>query len=95
MAGQPRESAIAFDQARKFLAVSPRSEATQNREMDVEVWLARAQARTVNADEAFNRLNAMESAVQKISSEYVVLDYYGAVSEIAWRLHRLPEARTP
>ncbi|OLB34735.1 MAG: hypothetical protein AUH11_17160 [Acidobacteria bacterium 13_2_20CM_57_17] len=93
MAGQPRESAIAFDQARKFLAVSPRSEATQNREMDVEVWLARAQARTVNADEAFNRLNAMESAVQKTSSEYVVLDYYGAVSEIAWRLHRLPEAR--
>ena len=93
MAGQPRESAIAFEQARRFLAVSPQSEATQNREVDVEVWLARAQARTVNADEAFNRLAAMEPAVYKISSVYVVLDYYGAVGEIAWRLHRFPEAR--
>jgi CHAT domain-containing protein len=93
MAGRPGESAIAFEQARRFLAVSPQSEATQNREVDVEVWLARAQARTVNADEAFNQLNAMEPAVHKISSVYVVLDYYGAVGEIASRLHRLPEAR--
>jgi CHAT domain-containing protein len=93
MAGHPQESAIAFEEAKKFLAASPRSDATRNREIDAEVWLARAEARVVDADGAFDRLHAMEETVQRISSEYVVLDYYGALGEISWRLHRLPEAR--
>jgi CHAT domain-containing protein/tetratricopeptide (TPR) repeat protein len=85
IADEPTLAATEFSRASALFAVSPKTAATARDHMDAEVWLAQAEIRQGDLDQAAARLQSVKADIDGAPSFDPEMVFYTAQADIAMR----------
>jgi CHAT domain-containing protein/tetratricopeptide (TPR) repeat protein len=83
LANLPQVASTQFAQATDLLKLSPQTVATQKDEMDAEIYLANAEIRQGDVEQAAKRLNTIKPILEKGPSFDPLIGFYSAQADIA------------
>jgi CHAT domain-containing protein len=91
-AHQPQIAAAQYAEAARLFALAPRTEANRNSALEMEIRVARVEARLGRFDHALVRLTSIQDQVRPLSNNYLIQMFYSTLGELQLRRHREPEA---
>jgi CHAT domain-containing protein len=91
-AHQPQIGATQYAEAARLFALAPRTEASREFALEMEIRVARVEARLGRFDPAFVRLTSIQDQIRPLSNNYLVQMFYATLGELQLRRHREPDA---
>jgi CHAT domain-containing protein len=91
-AHQPQIGESQYAEAARLFALAPRTEASREFALEMEIRVARVEARLGRFDPAFVRLTSIQDQIRPLSNNYLVQMFYSALGELQLGRHREPEA---
>src|ERR1700674_5458368 len=91
-AHEPQIGAAQYAEAARLFALAPRTEASRNSVLEMEIRVARVDARLGRFDPALVRLTSIQDQIRPLSNDYLVQMFYSTLGELQLRRHREPEA---
>ena len=90
-ARQPETAAAQYAEAARLFAIAPRTEASRNSGLEMEIRVARVEAGLGRFDPAIVRLTSIQDQVRPLSNNILQM-FYSTLGELQLRRHREPEA---
>jgi CHAT domain-containing protein len=91
-AHQPQISAAQYAEAARLFALAPRNEGNRNSALEMEIRVARVEARLGRFDPAIVRLTSIQDQVRPLSNNYLAQMFYSTLGELQLDRHREAEA---
>jgi CHAT domain-containing protein/tetratricopeptide (TPR) repeat protein len=81
-----------YADAARLFAAAPRTDASRNAELEVEVRASRMEAHQGQFDDAIARLTMIQDQIRSLSNNYLAQMFYSTLGEVQLGRHREPEA---
>ena len=94
VANMPRLASSQFAQASELLKLSPSTRATQQDEMDAEIYRANAEIRQGDVEQAAHRLDAIKPILERSPSFDPLIGFYSAQADISLLRADSPDTET-
>jgi len=91
-ARQPQVAEVHFAEAARLLAAAPRTEASRNDALEIEVRTAQLESSLGRSDNAIARLTGVEDQIRSLSNNYLAQMFYSTLGQLQLSRHQEAEA---
>jgi CHAT domain-containing protein len=81
-----------YEEAARLFAAAPRTEASRNSSLELEVRTARLEGEQGKSDDAIARLTRIQDQIRSLSNNYVAEMFYSTLGGLQLRMHREADA---